>query len=80
MRLPTTSSLGDARPIPGARARLIADEYEYVDASTCSPTVDRTLLDPLETGEPVVGDAWKLPGEAWRSFDGMYAPCRSRCQ
>jgi len=63
--------------VPGARAHLIAAEYEYgQDPRTTPSALDRELLDPLEAGAAVEVDAWELPGDAWRSFGGMCARVR----
>ena len=66
--------------VPGAREHLIRDEYEYsVDPRYDPPRLDRTLLDPLEAGEPVTLDAWQLPGEPEQSiadYGGLYAVVR----
>jgi hypothetical protein len=60
--------------VPGAREHLIRDEYSYtVDPRYDPPRLDRTLLDPLEAGEPVTVGAWELPGDSWRELGGMYA-------
>lgn len=63
--------------VPGARARLIVDQYEYGwDPRTDPPTGNRELLDPLESGEGVTVDAWELGDDLWRQFGGMYARVR----
>jgi hypothetical protein len=58
--------------VPGARAHLIASEYEYaLDPRTTPPTLHRDLLDPLEANESVEVDLWQLPGDLWRTFGGL---------
>jgi hypothetical protein len=63
--------------VPGVREHLIRAEYAYsVDPRYDPPRLHRTVLDALETGEPVEVDASELPGERAdiiRTFGGLYS-------
>jgi hypothetical protein len=56
-----------AMVVPGAR-RELAEGYAEPDPRYNPPRVDRTMLDVLDSGAPVVVEAWRLPDAAWRSF------------